>query len=604
MAKKNIHKEVSEIEQSYKSVAGKYAKKSSSGKGGVIAIIASSVVLVLIIAAFALLYFFPDILNPRKIESNVSVAGVNLSGMSRKEAISTVKDQLGSSYEENTLVITAGETTVELSPELTGAKLDAEALVDAILDADTDTENFDIIPYLNLNEEAIRNSLNTIVEANETELVLTSYEVTGSYDLSAETTDMKLVVQTGHPGINANVDLLYEAVLEAYRSNEFQVEYDLRVVDPEIPDLDAILEEHGVTPVDAVMDMETFKVTPHVVGVGFDTTEAKALLTDAQFDSTVEIPFQILQPENTTDSVSSVLFRDELGSYTARSSSHPGGRDVNLDLSCKKINGTILYPGDLFDYNKALGERTAAGGWQKADGYANGDTVSVYGGGICQASSALYYCTLIADLEVVTRFNHSYVSSYMPLGMDATVSWGGPDFRFRNNTEYPIKIVAYASGGTTTVKIMGTDTKDYYVEMEYAVLSRTPFETVYEEMTQEEAGDRKDGQQLVSGYTGHKVVTYKCKYNKETKELISREEEVVSTYKKRDRVLVKIVEATDPTQPSDPTDPTTPSTDPTTPTEPSTPTEPTNPVEPTEPVLPPTEETIPTPGSGGNITEG
>lgn len=598
MSKKNANKEVQEIEQSYKRVAGKYAAKSA-GKGSTIAIVAGSVVLVAVIVAFVLLYFLPNMSKPEKIGDNVSVAGLDLSGMNRDEAIDAVKTNLGKSYAANTLTVVAGETTVKLSPELTGAKLDAKRLVDDILDGKVTTDPIDLVPYLNLDETAIRQALQEITDANSTELLLTEYEVTGTYDLTAGTTDMVLVVRMGHPGVNSNADMLYGAVCEAYNQNNFDLNYELEVIEPGIPDLEKIQAEYGVAPVDAVMDPETFKVTPHSVGVGFDMDSANSILADAQYDSTLEIPFAILEPETTTDEVSDILFRDVLGTYTAKSGSKPGTRDVNLKLSCQKINGTIINPGEVFDYNKALGERTGETGWQKADGYAGGATVSVYGGGICQASSSLYYCTLIADLEVVTRTPHSYVSSYMPLGMDATVSWGGPEFRFRNNTEYPVRIDAYASGGTVTVTIMGTDTKDYYVEMEYKVLSTTPYETVYKEMTKEEAQaqGRADGSQMVSGYTGMKVVTYKCKYDKVTKELISREEEVVSTYKRRDRVIVKIVDPTEPTEPSNPTDPTVPPTEPTTP-----PTEPVTP--PTEPITPPTDPVTPpvTPDPGSDET--
>lgn len=120
--------------------------------------------------------------------------------------------------------------------------------------------------------------------------------------------------------------------------------------------------------------------------------------------------------------------------------------------------------------------------------------------------------------------------------------------------------------------------------MEYEVLGYYPFSTVEKKMTRKEAGGRADGSQLQSGYTGQKVVTYKCKYDKETKELISREEEAVSNYKKRDRVIVKIVDSTTNTDPTTPNKPNT-----TTPTKPSTtPTEPKPTTPPaTQPTTPP-----------------
>ena len=207
-------------------------------------------------------------------------------------------------------------------------------------------------------------------------------------------------------------------------------------------------------------------------------------------------------------------------------------------------------PGDIFSYNPALGERTPEAGWKQADGYVGSETRKEYGGGICQASSCLYLSAMKADLEIVERVNHGFISSYMPYGMDATVSWGGPEFRFKNNTEYPIRIEAWATGGAVTVKLVGTDTKDYYVKMTYEVLSTDPYETVYQEMEADNEKGYKDGDVITSGYTGYKIRTYRCKYSKATDELISSEVEATSKYDRRDKVVCKIKKDEETTEPS------------------------------------------------------
>ena len=148
---------------------------------------------------------------------------------------------------------------------------------------------------------------------------------------------------------------------------------------------------------------------------------------------------------------------------------------------------------------------------------------------------------ILADMEVVERHNHGYVSAYMPFGMDATVDWSGPDYKFKNTTEYPIRIEAYASGGTVTVSIIGTDTKDYYVKMEYAVLDIDNYETVYEELPPDNEKGYKDGEVINDPYTGYTIETYQCRYDKETDELLEREFEVRSKYIKRDKLVCKIV---------------------------------------------------------------
>lgn len=548
MAKKSKKNEITELEASYGALAGTIEKKNVS-KGRLAVIISCSVVLAFILAAAAVMYFFPEIWQPKRVEANITVGGIQITGMTREETLEALKP-VADSYLQNTLTVTAGEHTAELTPALTQASLNIESVADAALALPADAETMDILPHLHLDEQTIRSLLDDIRKSNESPVVHGSWEVTGATDTAAGITDMKLIVTMGKQGLNLDVDMLYEAVCTAYNQFEFTVDYPLEQIEPNAPDLDAAHHEHSIAPVDAVMDMETFKVSEHSYGYTFDLEAAKAAIQNAQYEQVVEIDFTVVEPGVYADSLRAMLYRDVLGTYTAYSSSKPGGRDVNLQISCEKIDGTILFPGEVFDYNKALGQRTEEGGWKKADGYSYGDTVSVYGGGICQASSALYYCTLLADVEIVTRINHSYVSSYMPLGMDATVSWGGPDFRFKNTTEYPIRIEAKANKGTVTVNLIGTDTKDYYIKMEYEVLEKEAFKTVYKELTPDEAEGYKDGQQMVSGYVGHKVVTYKCKYNKETDQLISREKEATSTYKRRDRVICKIVEPeTPPTEP-------------------------------------------------------
>ena len=162
----------------------------------------------------------------------------------------------------------------------------------------------------------------------------------------------------------------------------------------------------------------------------------------------------------------------------------------------------------------------------------------------------------MADLEIVTRRNHSYPSTYIPLGMDATVSWGGPEFRFRNNTQYPIKIVATASGGDTTIALMSYDDRDYYVKMEYEVLSKTGWSVVYKDFPADNAEGYKNGEVISTPYTGYVVNSYRVKYDKATNKEISRTFEAKSSYKKRDKVIARVA---DPT-PSVPTTPSTPDT--------------------------------------------
>ena len=120
------------------------------------------------------------------------------------------------------------------------------------------------------------------------------------------------------------------------------------------------------------------------------------------------------------------------------------------------INEKVLAPGEVFSFNDTVGKRSTANGFYTAPEYANGQTVMGIGGGTCQVSSTLYNAVLYADLSIVYRLNHMFTVNYCPIGQDATVSDSGVDFKFANNTDYPIKISAVTSGGKITVSILGT----------------------------------------------------------------------------------------------------------------------------------------------------
>jgi len=331
---------------------------------------------------------------------------------------------------------------------------------------------------------------------------------------------------------------------------------------PETLDLKEIFEMLNTESIDASMDMDTFEVTMEVYGYTFDLEEAQKLLSETPYGETLEIPMEIVVPQVLSKDLEENLFRDVLAS-TQTPHTNDANRNTNLKLACEAINGLVLMPGDTFDYNKTLGERTEARGYKPAGALSAGTSTTEVGGGICQVSSTLYYACLLSDMEIVTRRSHSLPSSYMPMrGIDATVSWGGPEFRFKNNTNYPVRIEAEVSGGQVKVKLIGTDEKDYYIKMEAKTVEILNPETIEETYTAAEARAKgyTNGQVKQQPITGYTVYSYKCKYDKETDELISRDYEATSNYVKKDKIV--IVVTPEPTEPPATQAPTTPPTTP------------------------------------------
>ena len=317
-------------------------------------------------------------------------------------------------------------------------------------------------------------------------------------------------------------------------------------------------------------DAATKTIIPEQVGAEFDVAAAQTALDAAQPGETVKIPATIEYPSVTAEELEAVLFRDVLGEARTKVGG-TAARKSNVSLSAAAINSYVMNTGDIFSYNGVVGQRTAARGYKPAPAYVQGETVDEIGGGICQTSSTLYLACLLANMEITQRYAHRYAPSYIQWGMDATVSWGGPDYKFTNNTDYPIQIVTSYSNGYLTVKLLGTKTDSTTVKMTNKVLSSTNWETVYEEDETLAPGTE---QVKVTPYTGHKVESYRNLYDADGN-LISSKLEDVSDYKVRNKVIVR-----GPAKTAEPSTPVTgPGEIPITPEEPELPTEPDPPVE-------------------------
>lgn len=543
--------EEEEVEKAYRKMTGSKRKSKrarKSNRTAAIVAICIAVTAISIAIAAGYLYFMKADMDGIILE-NVTVAGVDVGGMTQSQAIDAVNAATASTYSKTPMVVKILDSSAQIPTSCVGT-LDVRGAVKAAYKfgntgsqskrqeqqqiAMTTGYAVDITPYLDLDETAIRSILSQLGANYSSTLSQSTYEVTGTAP------NETLVVNLGVPEYGLDLNALYDQVLDAYCQNVFQVEGSCGMIEPEPIDLEAILADHYIAPVNASFDPKTFEAVEGVDGYGFDIESAKSKLEQAPYGSTVEIPFAAIPPEITAENLSAMLYRDELATYTAKATNSDSDRNVNLRLACDAINGMILYPGQVFSYNSALGERTPERGYKLGPSYAGNKTVMTYGGGICQVSSALYYCTLVAEMETLVRKNHGFAPAYIPLGMDAAVSWGSIDFRFRNTSNYPIRIDATADRGSVTVTLVGTNEKDYYVELEYETLSTVDYSVTYQTLPANNAEGYKNGDYIVEPYTGYTVKAYRCKYDSETKELISRDLIDQSVYKKRDGVICKI----------------------------------------------------------------
>lgn len=218
----------------------------------------------------------------------------------------------------------------------------------------------------------------------------------------------------------------------------------------------------------------------------------------------------------------------KISSCTTTTTSN-ANRNTNIQLSCEAINGIKVAPGETFSFNSATGQRTAEKGYKEATAISGGQSVPEVGGGVCQTSSTLFNAVARANLEIVYRSPHAWPSSYVPKGMDATVNWPNLDFKFKNNTEWPVFIVAKYSNKKCTVEIYGMLLEDgITIDLESTVTKtiEPSNEIKYVQNTSLPAGTQ---QTTVKKRTGYVVETYQIWYQNGVE--IDRKLLCTSTYK-------------------------------------------------------------------------
>ena len=413
---------------------------------------------------------------------NLYVGGVFVGGMDKESAKSAIEASGWDEKAKTPLTVTLmGRTKIEIAQYASGAMHTVDEAADAAY-AYGHTGNW----YVNLfdyvksclrpvevnntsivyNEEYIRTQCEDGIKALDKELG------DGSYEIDKENSLLCMVKGAGE--LTFDLADMTAVIIDALGEGKTEINYDNISSEPKMPDFQKIHDELAAEPADAYFsDDGKFTVIDDVEGCDFDVTEAETIWKAAESAEDVEIPIKLTFPEVTGDYLRSLLYRDVLGTMTTYFPLSNENRISNIQLACSKIEGTVLYPGDVFSYNDALGERTEAAGFKMAGAYSNGEVVEELGGGICQVSSTLYSAMLYAyRVNTVQRSPHYFPVDYLEKGYDATVSWPKPDFKFRNDTDYPIKIVTHcnAEEKSLTIEIMGTNldgtsiqlTKDTY----------------------------------------------------------------------------------------------------------------------------------------------
>lgn len=425
--------------------------------------------LALIIIAF--LVFSVFMTNQTTIHSGISIKGIDVSSLSKNDANKKVNSFIKQNVpEEIVLVHDDFETAIptkelNITFDINNAIESAykigrtgNFISDGFESFGTLLFNKDFEPSFTINEEYLEKALNDISTKLPDKLIESGYYLDGN----------DLVLNKGKNGYVVNTKLMTKSIKNEISKLNLnnKIEIITSEASPSILNIDEIYNKVHLEPTNASYTAEPRTFTPSKNGVDFDISIDEAKQKLAESEQECVIPLKVVYPSITTNMIGEEAFPDILSEFSTYYYAGNYNRTTNLKLASAKINGTVLMPGEEFSYNDVVGERTIAAGYKEAPIYISGRVEDGLGGGICQITTTLYNAVVYANLEITDRSNHQFVPSYIGAGLDATVYYGSVDFKFKNNRNYPIKIISSVEGGVAYFKILGLRTpEDYDVEI-------------------------------------------------------------------------------------------------------------------------------------------
>lgn len=524
-----------------------------------------AVVLVIVIVIFSVGFGIANLSND-KILNGVVIANVDVSNMTKEEAIQAVNSVYAEST-ARTIILNYGDFSFEISSDDIGfGYTNAEELVEqgyeygrngnifqnnmTVLKSYMNTEN-----RIQTEEKIDFDKLKMAVEdaiPEENIFVKDDY-----YEVSGD----KLLLTKGVEGKKIDYTTLGDKVLEALKTREMNVEIPVVISTPVSLDIDEVYARVHKEPIDAsYKEGATFEVINEVNGLDFDKEEAKSLYIALKPGETAKVDLKVTEPKIKVADLGDVLFKTLIATYTSKYDISDKNRVTNLEIAANRCNNTVLYPGDEFSYNKALGHRTTANGYKMGNSFAGGKVVQTIGGGICQVSSTLYNAVLRAGLTITDRTAHGMYVQYVPQSTDATVVDNAIDFKFKNDRKYPVKIVTTCENGVMTASIYGVKEVDEpTIDIETKILETIEYTTQKQNDSSMKKGTTKVVQKPVNGYVSEAYKVYYKNGKEISRELISKDKyiptnEIIKVGTKVDKPAGEVV--TPPVvEPEKPTDP-------------------------------------------------
>lgn len=474
------------------------------------AIIISIISVILVLSALILSTVFALLnVNNNGMIAGIKVKDIEVQGLNKEEAVQKITEALTKELEKE-VKIKIDENEYSIVPSQIQSKYNVEAVTEEAFvigrNGNIFVNNFAIVKSMILG-----NNLDVNLEYNDkllnamvNDLAIKMPGAVEEFKYSID--DDKLIITKGKAGKSIDKESLKQAILEKIKNNDSENIVIATInAEPQTIDIDKIHAEVFKEPKNAYYNKDPYEVFKHVDGVDFDVEKAKEILKENKEE--YEIPLTITPPETTVDEIGTEAFPNRLSKFSTRYNSAQTDRTTNLRLAANKLDEVVVMPGETFSYNKTLGQRTVESGYKEAAGYIGGRVVPTLGGGICQISSTLYDAVVMANLDIVERENHMFLTSYVGEGKDATVAYGSIDFRFKNTRKYPIIIKSTVSNGIATIEIFGVkEEKEYEIELQSQRVYSTAWKTIYETDKSLKPGTEKVVQGAMNGC---KSVTYK-----------------------------------------------------------------------------------------------
>ena len=410
-----------------------------------------------------------------KIYPNVQVYGVDIGGLNKEEAINKLDENLQKLIIDKKLLVTSGDSTLELNYSELNPKYNIDEIVGNALKYGKDKSLFERNSLIEGNETL---ELNAEITYDEKQLLAFEEKVKESFSVAPK--DAQITISSG------SINITNETIGKTIDENELHQKL--------IENINGNINE----------------------------------------EKNIEITLKDTNPKIKAEDLKKIT--GKISNYSSNYKNTGDGRVKNMQIAAETISGTVVMPGEEFSYNALIGDTTPDKGYEKANTYVGDEIVLDYGGGICQVSTTLYRAVMRANIRSTERMNHSMIVSYSEPGLDATVANGYIDYKFVNTYDFPIYMQGYVSGGVVdfsiygNVEAMGNKTYDLI-----SVIN----EKINPEVVYKEDNTLEEGKEEVKSYgmTGYKATAYQITYEngvEVNRELISSD-----TYLKTDTIIRK-----------------------------------------------------------------